>query len=88
MSIATKSRGWPPNERRDSHGDTANRVSIPMQLSEPKSEDPVRGRGPVLPKPRGARSAFAGWDLGRNDHTDEVGRGRPAELDEPKPTPF
>jgi len=35
--------------------------------------------GSCLVEPRGARSAFAGWDLGRNDHTDEVGHGRPAE---------
>ena len=31
-------------------------------------------------EPRGVRSAFVGWDLGRNDHTDEVGHSRPAEL--------
>ena len=43
---------------------------------------PRRMTGSCLVEPRGARSAFAGWDLGRNDHTDEVGRGRPAELDE------
>jgi len=30
-------------------------------------------------KPRGAPSA-SGWDLGRNDHTDEVEQERPAEL--------
>src|SRR5262249_1646311 len=44
-----------------------------------QNERPRRMTGSFLVEPRGARSAFAGWDLGRNDHTDEVGRGRPAE---------
>jgi hypothetical protein len=30
-------------------------------------------------KDRGAFFPTAGWDLGRNDHTDEIGRKRPAE---------
>jgi hypothetical protein len=29
------------------------------------------GKAPSKKKPRGALSASAGWDLGRNDHTDE-----------------
>src|SRR3954471_10774674 len=46
----------------------------------PEREQPhPPGMGLSL-QPRGVRSAFVGWDLGRNDHTDEVGRGRPAEL--------
>ncbi|GIH08950.1 hypothetical protein Rhe02_70170 [Rhizocola hellebori] len=30
-------------------------------------------------KDRGALFPTAGWDLGRNDHTDENGKERPAE---------
>ncbi|GAB2580481.1 hypothetical protein Aab01nite_57030 [Paractinoplanes abujensis] len=53
-----------------------------------KKKDPAVMTGSFLVEPRGARSAFAGWDLGRNDHTDEVGRGRPAELDVEETTRF
>src|SRR4051794_27861946 len=39
---------------------------------------PIRGRGPSRScRPRGARSAFVGWDLGRNDHTDEADAAAP-----------
>jgi len=45
------------------------------RLGEPLKSN----RGSGTQKPRGAPSA-SGWDLGRNDHTDEVGQERPAEL--------
>ena len=42
----------------------------PLAGSQRRFAEPER-------KPRDASSAFFGWDLGRNDHTDEVGLEAP-----------
>ena len=79
MSIATKSRG------ADREGGQPRQTCCePSKHTQParfpQKQGPRTATGSLVSQPRGARSAFAGWDLGRNDHTDEVGSGRPAEL--------
>jgi hypothetical protein len=72
VSFARKNRGCRPTAR------LRTEQAYPGDRDAQK-EGPRRMTGSFLVEPRGARSAFVGWDLGRNDHTDEVGRGRPAE---------
>ena len=74
MSIAEKNRGCLPTA---SHCEPSKHTQAAQ--GGKKGPRPV-GTGSFSVEPRGVRSAFAGWDLGRNDHTDEVGHGRPAEL--------
>lgn len=76
MSYAEESRG--------SQMPTANTLrtepAYPGKALDPKATTPS-GDGVVAGGEAAGRPArFVGWDLGRNDHTDEVGRVRPAEL--------
>jgi hypothetical protein len=66
----------PPTRTGTAGPGTAEETQRPGTSKGPRLDD---GALADVKEPRGARSAFVGWDLGRNDHTDEVGCGRLAE---------
>ena len=82
MSPAAKSRGGQPKggQPRRSHCEPSKHTQVGQSAQTQGAKRTSSSDEVLFREPRGVRSAFAGWDLGRNDHTDEVGRGRPAEL--------